>query len=141
MCGIADVLAFEADCRPSREGLQRMAEALAHRDPDEQGFYHSGPVSFVHRRLSIIDLVSGQQPMESPDGQVCLVFNGEIYNYSELKVELAQKGYVFRTRLDTEVLLALYLYYGLEAFLKINGMFACAFWDRRTRQLVLARDR
>jgi len=110
MCGIAGVLAFEADCRPSREGLQRMAEVLAHRGPDEQGFYHSGPVSFAHRRLSIIDLVAGQQPMESPDGQVCVVFNGEIYNYPELKVELAQKGYVFRTRSDTEVLLALYLY-------------------------------
>ena len=79
--------------------------------------------------------------MESPDGQVCLVFNGEIYNYPELKVELEQKGYVFRTRSDTEVLLALYLYYGLEAFPKINGMFACAFWDWRTHQLVLARDR
>jgi asparagine synthase (glutamine-hydrolysing) len=141
MCGIAGALAFEADHRPSREGLQRMAEVLAHRGPDAQGFYHSGPVSFAHRRLSIIDLVSGQQPMESPDGQVCLVFNGEIYNYPELKVELAQKGYVFRTRSDTEVLLALYLYYGLEAFPKINGMFACAFWDRRTHQLVLARDR
>ena len=141
MCGIAGVLAFEADRRPSREGLQRMAEVLAHRGPDEQGFYHSGPASFAHRRLSIIDLVSGQQPMESPDGQVCLVFNGEIYNYPDLKVELEQKGYVFRTRSDTEVLLASISTYGLEAFPKINGMFACAFWDRRTHQLVLARDR
>ncbi len=141
MCGIAGVLAYDGDRSPSREGLQRMAEVLAHRGPDEQGLYISGPVGFVHRRLSIIDLVSGQQPMESPDGQVCLVFNGEIYNYPELKVELEQKGYVFHTRSDTEVLLALYLYYGLNAFPKINGMFACAFWDHRTRQLVLARDR
>jgi asparagine synthase (glutamine-hydrolysing) len=141
MCGIAGVLAYDGDRSPSREGLQRMAEVLAHRGPDEQGLYISGPIGFAHRRLSIIDLVSGQQPMESPDGQVCLVFNGEIYNYPELKVELEQKGYVFRTRSDTEVLLALYLYYGLDAFPKVNGMFACAFWDHRTRQLVLARDR
>lgn len=141
MCGIAGVLAYEADRSPSREGLQRMAAVLAHRGPDEQGLYHSGPIGLAHRRLSIIDLVSGQQPMESSDGQVCLVYNGEIYNYPELKVELEQKGYVFRTRSDTEVLLALYLHYGLEAFPKVNGMFACAFWDRRTHQLVLARDR
>src|SRR6266851_506953 len=122
MCGIAGVLVFEADRRPSREGLQRMAEVLAHRGPDEQGFYHSGPVSFAHRRLSIIDLSTGQQPMESPDGQVCLVFNGEIYNYLELKKTLEQRGYRFRTKSDTEVLLALYLYDGLEAFAKLNGM-------------------
>ena len=141
MCGIAGVLAYRADRSPSREGLQRMAEVLAHRGPDEQGLYLSGPVGFAHRRLSIIDLASGQQPMKSPDGQVCLIYNGELYNYPELKVELEQKGYVFRTRSDTEVLLALYLYYGLDAFPKINGMFACAFWDHRTRQLVLARDR
>jgi asparagine synthase (glutamine-hydrolysing) len=141
MCGIAGVLAYDGDHSPSREGLQRMAEVLAHRGPDEQGLYISGPVGFAHRRLSIIDLVSGQQPMESPDGQVCLIYNGELYNYPELKVELEQKGYVFRTHSDTEVLLALYLYYGLDAFPKVNGMFACAFWDHRTRQLVLARDR
>src|SRR5215468_145295 len=141
MCGIAGVLAYRTDRSPSREGLQRMAEVLAHRGPDEQGLYLSGPVGFAHRRLSIIDLASGQQPMESPDGQVCLIYNGELYNYPELKVELEQKGYVFRTRSDTEVLLALYLYYGLDAFPKVNGMFACAFWDHRTRQLVLARDR
>jgi asparagine synthase (glutamine-hydrolysing) len=118
-----------------------MAGILAHRGPDEQGFYQSGPVGLAHRRLSIIDLASGQQPMQSPDGQVCVVFNGEIYNYPELKIGLEQKGYTFRTQSDTEVLLAMYLHYGLEAFAKINGMFACAFWDQRQRQLVLARDR
>ncbi|MDZ7379435.1 MAG: asparagine synthase (glutamine-hydrolyzing) [candidate division KSB1 bacterium] len=141
MCGIAGVLTYEADRSPSREGLQRMADVLAHRGPDEQGFYLSGPIGFAHRRLRIIDLVSGQQPMTSPDGNVCLIYNGEIYNYPELKAELEQRGYVFRTRSDTEVLLALYLYDGLEAFPKVNGMFACALWDWRTRQLVLARDR
>jgi asparagine synthase (glutamine-hydrolysing) len=141
MCGIAGVLEFETRRLPSTEGLRRMATALRHRGPDEEGFYRCGPVGFAHRRLSIIDLVSGQQPMESPDGQVCLVFNGEIYNYPELKKDLEQRGYLFRTKSDTEVLLALYLETGLEAFPKLNGMFACAFWDRRSNRLVLARDR
>src|SRR5882724_8356464 len=141
MCGIAGVLELEHGRKPSQEGLQRMGEALSHRGPDEEGFYQLGSMGLAHRRLSIIDLVSGQQPMESPDGQVCLVFNGEIYNYPELRVDLEHKGYKFCTRSDTEVLLALYLHDGLAAFPKLNGMFACAFWDGRTDQLVLARDR
>ena len=141
MCGIAGILEFETGRQPSLDQLQRMAHALVHRGPDEEGFYQSGPVGFAHRRLSIIDLASGQQPMQSPDGQVCVVFNGEVYNYLELKHELEQKGYTFSTRSDTEVLLALYLHYGVAAFPKINGMLACAVWDQRTRQLVLARDR
>lgn len=141
MCGIAGVLEFDRGAQPSMEGLRRMAKVLTHRGPDEEGFYTSGPVGLAHRRLSIIDLASGQQPMESPDGKVCLVFNGEIYNYPELKAELEQKGYVFRTTSDTEVLLALYLDQGLEAFSKLNGMFACAFWDSQSRQLILVRDR
>src|SRR2546427_1302031 len=140
MCGIAGVLELDPRRRPSREGLHRMGEALSHRGPDEEGFYQLGSMGLAHRRLSIIDLVSGQQPMESPDGQVCVVFNGEIYNFRELRVELEQKGYIFRTHSDTEVLLALYLHDGLEAFPKLNGMFACAFWDSRIGQLVLVRD-
>ncbi len=141
MCGIAGILEFDPGAKPSLDALRRMASVLAHRGPDEEGFYRSGPVGLAHRRLSIIDLASGQQPMESPDGRVCLVFNGEIYNYPELKAELEQKGYEFRTKSDTEVLLASYLAYGTEAFPRINGMFACAFWDARSGQLVLARDR
>ncbi len=141
MCGIAGVVEFERGLRPSVEGLQRMAGVLTHRGPDAGGFYQAGAVGLAHRRLSIIDLASGQQPMQSPDQQVCVVFNGEIYNYPELKLALEQRGYVFCTRSDTEVLLALYLYDGIEAFSKLNGMFACAFWDNRSAQLVLARDR
>ncbi len=141
MCGIAGVLEFDRDRRPSPEGLRRMARVLTHRGPDEEGFYQHGQVGLTHRRLSIIDLVGGHQPMESPDKQICVVFNGEIYNYPELKKELEQEGYVFRTRSDTEVLLALYLRLGSGAFGRINGMFACAFWDGRSRELVLARDR
>lgn len=141
MCGIAGILEFDKEREPTLEELRRMAQVLKHRGPDEEGFYQSRPVGLAHRRLSIIDLVSGQQPMESPDGRLCVVFNGEVYNFPELKLELEGKGYTFRTRSDTEVLLALYSRYGLEAFPKINGMFACAFWDRAERQLVLARDR
>jgi len=141
MCGIAGVLEFDSNKQPFLNRLQRMARILTHRGPDEEGFYLSGPIGLAHRRLSIIDLVSGQQPMKSPDGQVCVVFNGEIYNYPELKADLEQKGYEFCTRSDTEVLLTLYLHYGLDCFPKINGMFACAFWDHRSQELVLARDR
>jgi asparagine synthase (glutamine-hydrolysing) len=141
MCGIAGVLEFEAGARPSGEGLARMARILAHRGPDAEGCYQSGPAGFAHTRLSIIDLVSGDQPMESPDRRVCVIFNGEIYNYPELRRELESQRYEFRTRSDTEVLLALYLRDGLDAFSHLNGMFACAFWDRDRRQIVLARDR
>src|SRR5215470_16465893 len=128
MCGIAGILEFETGRQPSLEQLQRMAHALVHRGPDEEGFYQSGQVGLAHRRLSIIDLASGQQPMQSADGKVCVVFNGEIYNYLELKHELEQKGHTFSTHSDTEVLLALYLHYGIDAFPKINGMLACAVW-------------
>src|SRR3989442_1436447 len=141
MCGIAGILELDPRRRPSREGLHRMAEVLSHRGPDEEGFYECGPVAFAHRRLSIIDLAGGQQPMETPDGQGCVRFKREIYNYPELKTELGQRGHVFRTRSDTEVLLALYVHEGLEAFARLNGMFACAFWDRRASRLVLVRDR
>jgi len=141
MCGIAGILEFDSGRKPSAEALQRMAGVLAHRGPDEEGFHHEGPVGLAHRRLSIIDLVSGQQPMGSPDRRVWLVFNGEIYNFPELRGGLEGKGHRFRTSSDTEVLLALYLEYGLEAFAKLNGMFACAFWDSRENRLVLAQDR
>ncbi len=141
MCGIAGVLEFDRGAQPSMEGLCRMGKVLTHRGPDEEGFYRSGPVGLAHRRLSIIDLATGQQPMESQDKAVCLIFNGEIYNYPELKTELESKGHVFQTTSDTEVLLGMYLEYGVEAFSKLNGMFACAFWDSRNNQLVLARDR
>jgi asparagine synthase (glutamine-hydrolysing) len=141
MCGIAGIVEFDSAHTPSMAGLQRMAHVLFHRGPDAGGVYRAGAVGLAHRRLSIIDLTSGQQPMQSPDGQVCLVFNGEIYNFLELRDILERQGHVFRTHSDTEVLLALYLHAGLEAFPKLNGMFACAFWDGRSRQLVLARDR
>ena len=141
MCGIAGVLVHDPESSPSQEGLEHMGAVIRHRGPDAQGFQVCGPAGLAHRRLSIIDLVSGAQPMASPDGKVWVVFNGEIYNYPELKAELEAGGHRFRTRSDTEVLLALYCRDGVAAFPKLNGMFACAFWDDRTRELVLVRDR
>jgi asparagine synthase (glutamine-hydrolysing) len=141
MCGIAGVLLHDPGATPSGEGLERMGDVLRHRGPDEHGVRVCGPAGLSHRRLSIIDLVSGQQPMASPDGDVWLIFNGEIYNFPELQADLAADGHQFRTRSDTEVLLALFCRDGVAAFPKLNGMFACAFWDGRTRQLTLVRDR
>ncbi len=141
MCGIAGVIMSDPAAEHSSEGLRRMSRVLHHRGPDASGFWEEGGVGLAHRRLSIIDLASGRQPMSGADGRVHLVFNGEIYNYLELRDELEQLGHRFRTHSDTEVLLALYLQYGLEAFPKLNGMFACAFWDQRANRLVLARDR
>ena len=141
MCGIAGVIMTDRQGRHSAAGLRRMGQVLHHRGPDAHGFWEEGGVGLAHRRLSIIDVASGQQPMSSRDGRVHLTFNGEIYNYPELRLELEQLGHTFRTHSDTEVLLALYLQYGVEAFPKLNGMFACAFWDARESRMVLARDR
>src|SRR5262249_15342087 len=133
MCGIAGIVGAP----PDGEVLRTMAATLRHRGPDAQGFFHEGSVGLAHTRLRIIDVDAGRQPMA--EGAACLVFNGEIYNFVELRRDLAARGHVFRTRSDTEVLLALYRDAGLDAFARLNGMFACAIWDRREQRLVLAR--
>jgi asparagine synthase (glutamine-hydrolysing) len=139
MCGIAGVLEFDPQRAPDREGLDRMAAVLRHRGPDGQGILVDGPAGLVHRRLSIIDLVSGGQPMR--DGDVWVVFNGELYNFPELRAELEDAGHSFSTRSDTEVLLRLFRDHGVDAFSRWNGMFACSFWDAQERTMVLVRDR
>ncbi len=118
-----------------------MNEAMRHRGPDAQGVYLNGPLGLGHRRLSIIDLQTGQQPMTNADESLWLVFNGEIYNFPELRRQLAQAGHVFRTRSDTEVILHAYETYGRQCVEQFNGMFAFALWDQPRRQLFLARDR
>jgi len=138
LCGIFNVAANETVPQPL---LKAMADTIAHRGPDAEGFYSSGPVGLAHRRLSIIDLEGGQQPMASQDGSVVVVFNGEIYNFPELRRQLEQKGYVFQSRSDTEVIIYLYQEVGEECFRQLRGMFAIAIWDGRRRQVVLARDR
>jgi asparagine synthase (glutamine-hydrolysing) len=138
MCGIAG---FQGSF--ARELLPRMAGAIAHRGPDDHGYWHdeTGRVALAHRRLSIIDLSpTGHQPMLDPDARAAIVFNGEVYNYRELRDELVAQGVRFRGTSDTEVLLHLWLRDGDAMLRRLNGIFAFAIWDQRKRQLLLARD-
>ena len=143
MCGIAGALALRDGARVDRERLCAMAGLMGHRGPDGEGFWTDprGRVAFAHRRLSIIDIAGGSQPMCSDDGRIALVFNGEIYNYRELRRALSDQGVRFHTASDTEVLLRLYERCGSEAVHYLRGMFAFAVWDGTRDELVLARDR
>jgi asparagine synthase (glutamine-hydrolysing) len=126
----------------SPQTLQRMTDAVAHRGPDGEGHWIEGPIGLGHRRLSIIDLsAAGHQPMRTADGRYVISFNGEIYNFRELRIELEAKGCRFHSRTDTEVLLSAFAQWGPGALNKLNGMFAFALWDRRENQLTIARDR
>jgi asparagine synthase (glutamine-hydrolysing) len=141
MCGIAGVL-YADPARPVDPAvLKAMGDAIAHRGPDAEGFWTDPGLGLVHRRLSIIDLSGGDQPIGNEDGSVQVVFNGEIYNYLELRAGLEARGHRFRTRSDTEVLVHLYEEDGDRLVERLRGMFTFALWDRRRRRLVLARDR
>ncbi len=141
MCGIAGRLNFDREHRVDPHQLRAMCDIMRHRGPDDEGRYCHGAVGLGMRRLNIIDLHTGQQPIWNEDGSVVVVFNGEIYNYRDLRRELQGRGHQFRTQSDTEVIVHLYEERG-EAFLQdLNGMFAIALWDRRTETLILARDR
>src|SRR5689334_20226481 len=137
MCGIAGDVDFGG--APDVEGVRRATDAIAHRGPDADGFFTSGPVALGHRRLAIIDLATGDQPM-SREG-VTLIFNGEAYDFADLRRELEGKGHAFTTRSDTEVVLRAYLEWGDGFAERVHGMFAVALWDGRRQRLVLARDR
>ncbi len=151
MCGIAGVAGW--DGRPiERSLLKRMADTLVHRGPDEEGLYlnavaqgragaNGASVGLGHRRLSIIDLSSGQQPLSNEDGTVWIAFNGEIYGYQPLREELAKLGHRFRTKSDTEVIVHAYEEWGTDCLRHLNGMFAFAIWDEPRQQLFIARDR
>ena len=137
MCGIVGII--NKNGQPiEREVLSRMADKLTHRGPDDEGCMIEGPVGFYHKRLSIIDLISGHQPMTS--GSASIVFNGEIYNYIELRESLKQLGHSFKTTSDTEVILHMYLEYGLDFIRHLNGMFAFLIYDREQKQIIAARD-
>jgi asparagine synthase (glutamine-hydrolysing) len=140
MCGICGVVALDGS-HVDRRTLEAMAASLVHRGPDSGGFFVDGGVGLAARRLAIIDLVSGDQPIGNEDGRVQVVQNGEIYNYRELRSELEQRGHRFATRSDTEVLVHMYEEHGPASFERLRGMFAIAIWDGRARRLVLARDR
>jgi asparagine synthase (glutamine-hydrolysing) len=140
MCGIAGVVGRERAFVPDPGAMAGMLRAIAHRGPDGEGVWTEGPVSLGHRRLAIIDLETGQQPMCNEDGSIWIVFNGEIYNYVELRQDLA-RHHTFRTRSDTEVILHLYEELGERCLERLNGMFAFAIWDERQQRLFAARDR
>jgi asparagine synthase (glutamine-hydrolysing) len=140
MCGIAGLIDFHC-AQPSKELLCRMIGYIRHRGPDAAGIYRNGPAGLAHARLSIIDLSGGDQPICNENRRVWVVFNGEIFNYPELTRELMEKGHVFYTRSDTEVLVHLYEELGIGMFNKLNGQFAFALWDADRQQLLLARDR
>jgi len=141
VCGICGKLNFERERNVAPSLIKAMADTLHHRGPDDEGYYVSGPVGLGFRRLSIIDLNSGHQPISNEDGSVWIVFNGEIYNYKELRQQLTKKGHVFRTQTDTEVIVHLYEEFGEACVDQLRGMFAFAIWDAPKRALFLARDR
>lgn len=141
MCGIAGIVDLRGGTI-SPPLLKRMTDAIAHRGPDGEGHWIEGPVGFGHRRLAIIDLSpAGHQPMVSADHRYVITYNGEIYNYRELRTELQAAGYWFHSQSDTEVLLHALAHWGTDALVRLNGMFAFALWDRKERTLLLARDR
>ena len=137
MCGIAGFVGARADMQ---EILQKMTDRIAHRGPDGEGHYIDGPVALGHRRLSIIDLEGGRQPMFNEDGSLAVVFNGEIYNFQPLREELIAAGHTFATRCDTEVLLHGYEQWGRELLTRLRGMFTFALWDKNSQTLFCARD-
>jgi asparagine synthase (glutamine-hydrolysing) len=141
MCGICGTFDFSRSRPPDTEVLEQMNATLLHRGPDGGGIHVDGAVGLAARRLAIIDLAHGDQPMLAEDGEVCVVQNGEIVNHLELRAELERAGARFRTRCDTEVLLHLYVRHGPEFVSRLRGMFALALWDRRRQRLLLARDR
>jgi len=139
MCGIAGVVAWRG-AAPTRDTVVRMCDSLVHRGPDDAGYLVDGPVAVGMRRLSIIDLAGGHQPIFNEDGSVGVVYNGEIYNYRELRAELESKGHRFATASDTEVIVHLWEEEGINFPSRLNGMFAIALYDRVKRRFVLARD-
>jgi asparagine synthase (glutamine-hydrolysing) len=141
MCGICGVYNFGTQAPVDRQALKRAADAMAHRGPDDEGFYVDGELGLGNRRLSIIDLPGGHQPISNEDQSVWITFNGAIYNYRELRPGLEVLGHQFRTASDTETILHLYEERGLACVDDLRGMFAFALWDGRERRLLLARDR
>jgi asparagine synthase (glutamine-hydrolysing) len=140
MCGIAGQFNFQRREPVEPETIVRMARSIAHRGPDDEGFFIAGSVGLGFRRLSIIDLAGGRQPMSDAEQTVWLIFNGEIYNYKELRAELQSKGHQFRTNSDTEVIIHGYKQWGTDVFNHLNGMFGLAIWDVKEKRLIVARD-
>ncbi len=141
MCGIAGIVGRDREFKVAPSDVHRMCDAIVHRGPDDEGALVQGHVGLGMRRLSIIDLSSGHQPIHNEDKTVWIVFNGEIYNFPELRPELERRGHRFYTNTDTEVIVHLYEEFGDDCVKKLRGMFAFAIWDERQQRLLLARDR
>lgn len=141
MCGIGGFVDYERDARRGGPILHGMKRTLTPRGPDAEGTYFDEDTALIHRRLIVIDPEGGKQPMHSPDRNTILIYNGELYNTSELRTELMSRGHEFVGHSDTEVLLHAYLEWKTDAFARLNGIFACAIWEKRERRLTLCRDR
>ena len=142
MCGIAGIVNLESGIAPDSLVIERMTDSMVHRGPDGRGFFSDHHVAFGHRRLKIIDLSeAARQPMWDESKRYCITFNGEIYNYLELREDLLQKGYTFFSDSDTEVLLKAYIEYGISCIQKFIGMFAFAIYDKQTEKTIIVRDR
>src|SRR5215207_5122808 len=138
MCGICGKY---SPAGVQTEELTHMLDSIAHRGPDDSGYYIRGRIGLGNRRLSIIDIQSGKQPISNEDGTIWVVYNGEMYNYKTLRAQLESKGHIFYTNCDTEVIVHLYEEAGERCVEQISGMFAFALWDERQQKLLLARDR
>src|SRR5215204_1068143 len=141
MCGITGIFRLQDKAPIDRTLLQRMNNSLVHRGPDGEGLHLEPGVGLGHRRLSIIDLSTGQQPLYNEDRSVVVVYNGEIYNYQELITELTQLGFAFRTRSDTEVIVHAWRAWGEQCVDRFRGMFAFILWDEKQQTGFMARDR
>ena len=141
MCGICGVVTLDANRPVDPAAIRRMTDRIVHRGPDSSGYHTAPGIGLGVRRLSIIDLETGDQPIANEDGSIVLVCNGEIYNYVELRRDLVAAGHQFRTKSDAEVVVHLYETYGVDCLQHLRGMFALAVWDARRRRLFLARDR
>lgn len=141
MCGICGVYNYLSKAPVEQSVLKRMNEALYARGPDDEGYFVEGYIGLANKRLSIIDVEGGRQPIFNEDGKICIVYNGEVYNYLELRKELEEEGHMFKTKTDTEVIVHLYEEYGEDCVKFLQGMFAFAIWDSKEDKLLLARDR
>jgi asparagine synthase (glutamine-hydrolysing) len=141
VCGIAGIVVTEPDAVVDAAAIRHMCQTIVHRGPDDEGIYAKGPVGLGMRRLSIIDVAGGHQPIHNEDKTIWIVFNGEIYNFQELRLELEKSGHRFYTNTDTEAIVHLYEEFGADCIRKLRGMFALAIYDERCRRLLLARDR
>src|SRR5438067_718245 len=140
MCGICGQLNFARNDPVELETIRRMTQTMVHRGPDDEGYFISGAVGLGFRRLSIIDLAGGHQPMSDAEETIWVILNGEIYNFKELRVQLEKRGHRFRTNSDTEVIIHGYKEWGAEVLKHLNGMFGLAIWDVKNHRLVVARD-